>query len=60
MYTSQVDVSSLFSYGSITIHSLPFDEPLSLSFNLSCMAGLLGGGNAVSATATILVYRKRC
>jgi hypothetical protein len=59
MYTPQIAVSSLFNSRSTIMPSLPLDKPSRVSLDMSGVAGLLGGDEAVSAMATVHVYGNR-
>ncbi|KAH0840281.1 hypothetical protein J3R83DRAFT_1289 [Lanmaoa asiatica] len=59
MYTPQVDIPSVFNSGSTIMPPFSLDKPSRLSLDMSGVAGLLGGDDAVSAMITVHVYGNR-
>ena len=56
MYTPRADISGLLNNPSTLVRSLSLDKPPRFSLDMSGVAGLMGGDDAVSAMATVHIY----
>lgn len=59
MYTPQVDVASVFNSPSTIMPSFLLDKPPRFSLDMSGIAVLMGGDDAMSAMATVHIYGDR-